>query len=118
MTNDQIPMPNTMEDCIFCKIVRKEIPADIVLDEENFLVFHDIEPKAPLHLLIIPKKHIPSVDHVELEDKELMGELILTSQKVARLYNLKGYRLQINVGREGGQMVDHIHLHLLAEIAK
>lgn len=107
-----------MEDCIFCKIVRKEIPANIVLDEENFLVFHTIEPKAPLHLLIIPKKHIHSIDHVEVQDKELMGELILTSQKVARQHNLKGYKLQINVGREGGQVVDHIHLHLLAEIAK
>ena len=107
-----------MEDCIFCKIVRKEVPAKIVLEDERFLVFHDIKPEPPLHLLIIPKKHIPSVDHVEVEDKELMGELILTSQKVARQHNLKGYKLQINVGREGGQVVDHIHLHLLAEIAK
>lgn len=107
-----------MGDCIFCKIVRKEIPADVILEDEKFLVFHDVNPKAPLHLLIIPKKHIHSIDHVELEDKELMGELILTSQKVARLHNLRGYKLQINVGREGGQVVDHIHLHLLAEIAK
>lgn len=107
-----------MEDCIFCKIVRKEIPADVIMEDEKFLVFHDMNPKAPLHLLIIPKKHIHSIDHVDLEDKELMGELILTSQKVARLHNLKGYKLQINVGREGGQTVDHIHLHLLAEIAK
>ena len=107
-----------MEDCLFCKIVRKEIPANIALEDEKFLVFHDIQPKAPLHLLIIPKKHIQSIDHVEVQDKELMGELILTSQKVARQHNLKGYRLQINVGREGGQVVDHIHLHLLAEIAK
>jgi len=105
-------------DCIFCKIVRKEVLAKIVLEDEKFLVFHDAKPKAPLHLLIIPKKHIPSVDHVEIEDKALMGELILTSQKVARLHNLKGYKLQINVGREGGQVVDHIHLHLLANIAK
>ena len=107
-----------MEDCLFCKIARKEIPASIVLEDERFLVFHDIQPKAPLHLLIIPKKHIQSIDHVEIEDKELMGELILTAQKVARMHNLKGYRLQINVGREGGQVIDHIHLHLLAEIAK
>lgn len=107
-----------MGDCIFCKIVRKEIPADVIMEDEEFLVFHDVNPKAPLHLLIIPKKHIHSIDHVELEDKELMGELILTSQKVARLHNLKGYKLQINVGREGGQTVDHIHLHLLAETAK
>ena len=58
-----------MEDCIFCKIVRKELPANIVLEDERFLVFHDIKPEPPLHLLIIPKKHIPSVDHVEIEDK-------------------------------------------------
>lgn len=107
-----------MEGCLFCKIARKEVPSKIVLEDEKFLVFHDIQPKAPLHLLIIPKKHIQSIDHIAIEDKELMGELILTSQKVARQHDLKGYKLQINVGREGGQVIDHIHLHLLAEIAR
>ena len=103
-------------DCLFCKIAKKEIPSDIVHEDEKFLVFKDINPKASFHVLIIPKKHIESVDHVELQDKELMGELILCAQKVARLHNLKGYKLHINVGREGGQDVDHIHLHLLSDI--
>lgn len=101
-------------DCLFCKIAKKENPANIVHEDDRFLAFHDIKPAAPLHLLIIPKKHIPSIAHVAQDDKELMGELILTAQKVARDHGLKGYKLQFNVGREGGQVVDHIHLHLLA----
>ena len=103
-----------MSDCIFCKIVNREIPAEIVYEDENLLVFKDINPKAPAHLLIIPKKHIPSVNHLEIEDKILMGELILIAQKIARDKKLEGYRLQINVGRPAGQLVDHLHLHLLA----
>ncbi|MBI1971420.1 MAG: histidine triad nucleotide-binding protein [Candidatus Wildermuthbacteria bacterium] len=100
--------------CLFCKIAEKTLPAKIEYEDDRFSVFHDIHPKAPLHLLIIPKKHIQSVDHVAIEDKELMGELILVAQKVARAKNLRGYKLQINVGREAGQIVDHLHLHLLA----
>jgi histidine triad (HIT) family protein len=99
--------------CLFCKITDKEVPADIVYENDKFLAFKDITPAALVHILIIPKKHIPSVDHVKIEDKELMGELILTAQKIARKKNLKGYKLIINVGREGGQVIDHIHLHLL-----
>lgn len=105
-----------MTDCIFCKIANKELPSKIEYEDDKFLVFHDIHPKTPLHLLLIPKKHIQSIDHVEMSDKELMGDLILLSQKVARLKNLKGYQLLINVGREGGQVVDHLHLHLMANI--
>lgn len=101
-------------DCIFCKIVNKELPADIVYEDDKILVFKDINPKAPVHLLIIPKKHILSVNHLEVEDKILMGELILVCQKVAREKNLKAYRLQINIGRPAGQIVDHLHLHLLS----
>jgi len=103
-----------MSKCLFCKIVNKEVPADIVYEDRNFLAFKDINPVAPVHILIIPKKHIPSVDHVKIEDKELMGELILAAQKIAREKKLKGYKLIINVGREGGQVVDHLHLHLLS----
>src|SRR3989344_744405 len=104
-----------MEDCIFCKIANKGVPAErIVYEDEKIIAFKDIEPKAPLHLLIIPKKHILSVYHIELEDKELMGELILAAQKIAREKNLAGYKLQINVGRPAGQTIDHLHLHLLA----
>lgn len=104
-------------DCIFCKIAAKQLPSTIEYEDENFVVFHDIHPKAPLHLLIIPRKHIHSVDHLEQEDKTLMGELILVAQKVAREKSLKGYKLLINVGREGGQEVDHLHLHLLANLS-
>lgn len=78
------------------------------------MAFKDIRPKAPVHLLIVPRKHIHSVDHIEREDTELMGKLILTAQKIARQQNLEGYKLQINVGRAGGQLIDHLHLHLLS----
>ena len=101
-------------DCIFCKIANKEAPADIVYEDDRFVAFKDIEPKAPIHLLIIPKKHIPSINHLTREDQELMGEMIMLAQKIAKDSNLKGYKLLINVGREGGQVIDHLHLHLLA----
>ncbi len=103
-----------MPDCIFCKIIRKEIPSSIEYEDENVVVFHDIRPKAALHLLIVPKKHIESVNQAQAEDKELMGECIMVAQKVAAQKALKGYKLHINVGREGGQEVDHTHVHFLA----
>ncbi len=103
-----------MENCLFCQIANKILPAEIVYEDENLLAFKDIEPQASLHLLIIPKKHIPSVDHVEIEDKTLMGEMILVAQKIAKEKKLKGYKLQINVGRPAGQIIDHLHLHLLS----
>ena len=101
-------------DCLFCKIAQKESPSDIVYEDDKVVAFKDIYPQAPIHLLIVPKKHISSIDHVELEDKDLMGELILAAQKIAREKNLKGYKLQINVGRPAGQIIDHLHLHLLS----
>ncbi|MDP2735409.1 MAG: histidine triad nucleotide-binding protein [bacterium] len=104
-----------MEDCLFCKIARKEVPSDVVFEDGDFVAFRDINPQAALHLLIVPRKHIHSIDHVEQGDKELMGSLILTAQKVARQHSLAGYKLHFNVGREGGQVIDHIHLHLLAD---
>lgn len=100
--------------CLFCKIAKKEVPSEIIYEDERFVVFKDINPQAPVHLLIIPRKHIPSVNHVEIEDKNLMGELILTAQKIAKEKKLNGYKLQINVGRDGGQLIDHLHLHLLS----
>ena len=103
-----------MEDCIFCKIGSKEMEADIVAETDNIIVFRDIKPRALTHLLFVPKKHIISVKHLEPADVSLMGELLMTAQKVAQERNLEGYTLQINVGREGGQVVDHIHLHLLS----
>ncbi len=103
-----------MEDCIFCQIANKLTDTKLVYEDDEIIAFNDIKPLALTHILIIPKKHIPSVDHVEIEDKTLMGELILTAQKIARQKNLVGYKLQINVGRSAGQLVDHLHLHLLS----
>ena len=102
-------------DCLFCNIAQKKIPSDVVYEDGKFFVFKDINPKASFHVLIIPKKHIESIEHLELQDKELMGELILTAQKVAREKSLEGYKLAINVGRKGGQLVDHLHVHLLSD---
>lgn len=101
-------------DCIFCKIAKKEIQADIVYEDDKVIAFKDINPKASLHLLIIPKKHILSVNHIEIQDKILMGDLILAAQKIAKEKKLQGYKLMINVGRDGGQIVDHLHVHLLS----
>ncbi|MDI6591706.1 MAG: HIT domain-containing protein [Patescibacteria group bacterium] len=103
-----------MSECVFCKIANKEISSEIIYEDNQTIAFKDINPRAPIHFLIIPKKHIPSVDHLKTEDKALIGELILVAQKIAREKNLKGYKLIINVGRAGGQLIDHLHLHLLS----
>jgi histidine triad (HIT) family protein len=104
-----------MTDCLFCKIANKEAPAEIIYEDNKFMVFKDINPQAPVHILIIPKKHIASVDHLEKKDRELIGELFLVAQKIARKQKVAetGYRLVLNVGRKAGQTVDHLHLHLL-----
>ena len=101
--------------CLFCKIANKEIPAEIVYEDDKVLAFKDIEPKAPVHFLIIPKKHIPSIDHLELQDKELIGELFFVAQKIAKEQRISqtGYRLIFNVGKDAGQTIDHLHLHLI-----
>jgi histidine triad (HIT) family protein len=102
-------------NCIFCQIINKELPAGIIYEDNKFVAFKDIKPLAPIHYLIIPKKHIISVNHLEPQDKELIGELFLVAQKIARTEGMAdtGYRLVFNVGKESGQMVDHLHLHLL-----
>ena len=102
-------------DCIFCKIAQKQAPAQIAYEDDEFIAFHDIRPKAPLHLLLVPKKHIPSLQESQEGDAELLGKLLLRAQKVAQEKQVKGYKLAINVGKEGGQEIDHIHLHLLAQ---
>lgn len=101
-------------DCLFCSIAKKEISADVVFEDDSFVVFKDISPKAETHLLIITKKHIESLKDITEHDKELMGGLLLTAQKIAKDKKLDGYKLQMNVGRKAGQEIDHIHLHLLA----
>jgi len=102
-------------NCIFCQIAKKELPAAIIYEDENIVAFKDINPIAPIHYLIIPKKHIDSVNQLEPEDKELVGELFLVAKKIAKTEGIadNGYRLVFNVGKNSGQMVDHLHLHLL-----
>ena len=104
-----------MTDCIFCKIVKKEIPAGIIYEDKNCVVIKDIEPKMPLHLLAIPKKHIPTLNHLESSDKELVGELVLVTKEIAKKQGVAetGYRLIFNTGPDSGQTIDHLHLHLM-----
>lgn len=104
----------SMKDCIFCKIVAGEIPSEVVYEDENCLVFKDLYPKAKTHLLIIPKQHIETVMDMEQTHSPLFGDLMYCSKKVADLLGIKGYKLQINVGKDGGQEVFHVHIHLLA----
>ena len=101
-------------ECIFCKIIKGDVPATKVFENDLILAFNDISPKVKVHVLIVPKKHIESVKNLEESDKDLMGELLVVTKKIAEGKNLVGYKLVINVGREGGQMVDHLHLHLLS----
>ena len=99
--------------CLFCQIINKEIPATVVYEDEQVIAFNDINPKADVHVLIVPKKHIDSIANLQTEDAELIGYLLLIAQKIADKKGLKGYKLQFNVGKEGGQIIFHIHLHLL-----
>ncbi|MCL5795811.1 MAG: histidine triad nucleotide-binding protein [Patescibacteria group bacterium] len=104
-----------MKDCIFCKIVNRELPARIIYEDKEIIAFPDIKPSAPVHILIVPKKHIDTIDHAEEIDQALLGKMILVAQKMARKLGVaeKGYRLSFNVKADGGQVINHIHLHLL-----
>lgn len=102
-------------ECLFCKIANKGVPTDIVYEDDEVIAFKDIYPLAPIHVLIIPKKHIESIIDVKKEDTELMGRLILTAKNIADSFKLSkdGYKLLFRVGSHGGQVVEHIHLHLI-----
>lgn len=105
-----------MADCIFCKIVDKEIPSKVVYEDDKILCFHDLEPQAPVHVLIIPKKHIESLDAVEAEDLELLGYIMTKVKAIAAELGLvNGYRLVNNCGEDGFQTVKHLHFHLLGK---
>lgn len=105
-----------MTDTIFGKIIRREIPADIVYEDDLALAFKDVNPQAPTHILVIPKKPISRLSESESEDIELMGHLLMTVKQVAERANLtNGYRVVINNGADGGQTVDHLHLHILGD---
>ncbi|HEY9768225.1 MAG TPA: histidine triad nucleotide-binding protein [Coleofasciculaceae cyanobacterium] len=107
-----------MTDTIFGKIIRREIPADIVYEDDLALAFKDVNPQAPTHILVIPKKPIPCLSESAQEDAELMGHLLMTVKQVAEQANLSnGYRVVINNGADGGQSVDHLHLHILGDRA-
>ncbi|MDJ0702602.1 MAG: histidine triad nucleotide-binding protein [Leptolyngbyaceae cyanobacterium MO_188.B28] len=104
------------EETIFSKIIRKEIPANIVYEDDQCLAFRDINPQAPTHILVIPKKNIPMLGDAAPEDKELLGHLLLTVKDIAKQVGLEnGYRVVINTGSDGGQTVFHLHLHLLGD---
>lgn len=105
-----------MSDTIFGKIIRREIPASIVYEDELALAFKDVNPQAPTHLLVIPKKPLPKLEEATDEDRELLGHLLLIAKKVAADAGLKnGYRVVINNGADGGQTVYHLHLHVLGD---
>ena len=98
---------------VFTKIINKEIPADIVYEDELCLAFKDINPQAPVHILLIPKKEITSSEQIEKEDQSLMGHLMVKVPEIAKLLNLSSYRLVVNTGEDAGQTVFHIHIHIL-----
>jgi len=100
-------------DCIFCKITNKEIFSEIAYEDEDVLAIRDIKPKAAVHILILPKKHITSVNHLDLKDSKIISAVLMAAPKIAEKQGLKGYKISINVGKEGGQLIDHLHLHLL-----
>ncbi|HEY5649410.1 MAG TPA: histidine triad nucleotide-binding protein [Nitrospiria bacterium] len=104
-----------MSDCLFCKIVQKEIPAKILYEDDAVLVFDDINPQAPVHSLIIPKTHVASLDDTALSDSSLLGKLLQTARDQARARKIhsSGFRTVINSGADGGQTVSHLHVHLL-----
>lgn len=103
------------EETLFSRIISREIPATIVFENERILAFRDISPQAPVHILVIPKKPIRSIAAADADDRELLGELLLAAAEIARQEGLEegGYRVVTNIGKDGGQTVFHLHLHLL-----
>ncbi len=104
-----------MNNCLFCKIIAGEIPSDKVFENENLFVFRDIDPKAPTHILIIPKEHIATTNDLDESHKNIIGEIMLTAKQLAEEEGIaeSGYRTVFNCNKDGGQAVYHIHLHLL-----
>ena len=103
------------EDCLFCKILSGDVPADIVYESETAVAFRDIHPHAPSHVLIIPRKHVATINALETDDAQLVGELFLAAKQIARQEGIaeRGYRVAMNCNAAAGQTVFHLHLHLL-----
>ena len=104
-----------MTDCLFCKIIRREIPASIIYEDDRFLAFNDINPQAPTHLLVVPKRHIATLNELSPDDDQIVGELVRRAAAIAKERGISagGFRTLFNTNREAGQTVFHIHLHLL-----
>lgn len=104
-----------MENCIFCKIIQKDVPAQIVYEDEMVVAFQDINPVAPVHILVVPRKHIPTFNDIQPEDRELVGHMAWVVKEVAKKHRIseKGYRVIANCGEDAGQVVYHLHYHLL-----
>lgn len=104
-----------MSNCIFCKIANKEIPSEIIYEDDLILAFNDLEPQAPAHLLVIPKKHIPSLNEIDKEDSHIISHVFKVIPEIAEKKGIKesGYRVINNCGENGGQTVNHIHFHVL-----
>ncbi len=102
-------------DCLFCRIANQEIPSDMIYQDDQLFAISDISPQAPIHKLIIPRKHIPTINDITHEDSHLIGDMVQTAKTLAKQLNIdeSGYRLVFNVNRGAGQAVFHIHLHLL-----
>lgn len=104
-----------MSDCIFCRIIAKEIPSEVLYEDEDILAFKDINPVAPVHILLIPKKHIISVNDLIDQDAQVIGRIFIVLKKLAAQLGIaeSGYRVVTNTGKDGGQVVDHLHFHLI-----
>ena len=106
-----------MSDCLFCKIIDRQIPAQIVYEDEQMLAFKDIAPKAPVHVLLIPKRHITSLEQAQPQDAQLLQSMLMTLPKLAKKLGLNdGFRTVLNTGAGGGQEVYHLHFHLLGDV--
>ena len=101
--------------CVFCKIVKGELPAKVVYEDELVMAFHDINPQAPVHILVIPKEHIPTLNDLEERHRELIGHIFLVIKRIAKEQRIdqSGYRVLVNCNRDGGQEIYHLHFHLL-----
>ena len=104
------------EDCVFCQIADKNIASEMIFEDEDLVVFHDINPQAPSHILIVPRKHMANLSSVSDEDAALLGKMLTVARNIAREnhFGEKGYRIALNEGKDGGQTIFHLHMHLLA----
>ncbi|MBI4132070.1 MAG: HIT domain-containing protein [Candidatus Sungbacteria bacterium] len=100
-------------DCVFCGIAGQEVPAAILYEDGDVMAFNDIHPKAPVHIIVIPKRHIESIARLEADHADVIAKLIYAAKRIAAERELEGYKLVFNVGRAAGQVIDHLHLHLL-----